>query len=97
MFTQKCLQDDVKPKIIMVNFDKGLLDNLKSAAIKFWFEHLLPEILNKRPCGESAEDSAVNDEMECSVSETKITCMHCAWIAILHQEQMPNMRHTMQR
>ena len=37
--------------------------------------HLLPEILSKRLCGDTAEDAVVNDEMECSVSEKK-DCMY---------------------
>ena len=48
VFTKKCLQDDVNPKILTIKFDAGSFELLLSAAMKFWFRYLLPEILSKR-------------------------------------------------
>ena len=48
VFTVKCLQDEVDPLIIRVEFDNEVFLTLVRAAEKFWYEHLLYEMIVKK-------------------------------------------------
>ena len=61
VFTGKRLANDVKPLIINADFDEALFESLVSASIKFWFGHLLLEILSKRLKNICEEDQKDND------------------------------------
>ena len=67
----KCLTDDVKPLINNVDFDEALFESLVSASFKFWFGHLLPEILSKRLKNICEEDPKDND-MDYNITPEKL-------------------------
>ena len=48
VFTPKCMEANVKPLIVYVKFDKKLFEKLVKASVKFWYQHLLPEIIEKK-------------------------------------------------
>ena len=58
VFTRKCLEDDVDPLIIRVDFDKERYLSLVKAGEQFWYEHLLREMVLKQ---------MDNKEMECNI------------------------------
>ena len=45
VFTVKCMQDDVDPLIVRVLFNEDIFKELCESGEKFWFGHLLPEIV----------------------------------------------------
>ena len=55
IFTPKCLEENVKPLIVVVKFDKTLFEQLVDTSMKFWYQHLLPEIIEKKLCREGTE------------------------------------------
>ena len=55
IFTPKCLKENVKPLIVVVKFDETLFEQLVDTSIKFWYQHLLPEIIEKKLCREGTE------------------------------------------
>ena len=55
VFTPKCLEKNVKPLIVDVKFNKTWFETLVNTSTKFWYEHLLPEIIEKKLCVESTK------------------------------------------
>ena len=55
IFTPKCLEENVKPLIVDVKFDKTWFEQLVDTSMKFWYQHLLPEIIEKKLCREGTE------------------------------------------
>ena len=53
VFTPKCLEKDVKPLIVHVTFDKTWTGKLVNTSKQFWYEKLLPEIIEKKILRES--------------------------------------------
>ena len=47
----KCLEDEIDPLIIHVEFDKECFKSLTKAAEKFWFNHLLKAMIVKEESG----------------------------------------------
>ena len=54
VFTPKCLEKDVKPLIVHVAFDKTWYEKLVETSKQFWYEKLLPEIIEKKILRESS-------------------------------------------
>ena len=48
VFTPKCLEANVKPLIVYVKFDEAWFQTLVHSSMKFWYGHLLPEIIGKK-------------------------------------------------
>ena len=73
VFTVKCLQDEVDPLIIRVEFDNELFLTLANAVKKFWYEHLLHEMIVKRLKGDgldcSLESENIATDMEANVKD----------------------------
>ena len=65
VFTPKCLEDGVKPLIVDVKFDKVWFESLVESSIKFWYEHLLPEMIENK----LSRDTNVRNEKVISKNE----------------------------
>ena len=65
VFTCKCLEDAVDPLIIRVEFDKVHYLSIVNAAEKFWYEHLLREMVLKE---------MVSGQVECEIDTIKSNC-----------------------
>ena len=55
VFSVKCLQDEVDPLIIRVEFDNEVFLTLVRAGEKFWYEHLLHEMIVKKLKGDEID------------------------------------------
>ena len=77
VFTQKCLQDHVNPNTVTVNFGKGSFDSLIIASVKFWFGHLLTEVLTRRLCHESEASTVITVRGNVMFQDHMTTCMQC--------------------
>lgn len=64
VFTVKCLEDEIDPLIIHVEFDKECFESLTKAAEKFWFNHLLKAMIVKEKV-----DEQTNGTVEMDISE----------------------------
>ena len=47
-FYPKCLETNVKQLIVYVKFDEAWFQRLVHASMRFWYGHLLPEIVGKK-------------------------------------------------
>ena len=65
VFTVKCLEDEIDPLIIHVEFDKECLESLTKAAEKFWFNHLLKAAMIVK----EKVDEQTNGTVEMDISE----------------------------
>ena len=48
VFTGKCVEDDIHPLILRIDFDKVLFDRLVTACTTFWFRYMLVEMIDER-------------------------------------------------
>ena len=72
VFTGKCLADEVDPLIIRVEFDEEVFVALTNAAEKFWYEHLLREIVVKwleDEVSDAVESQKVPSDKQANVME----------------------------
>ena len=72
VFTMKCMEDEVDPLIIRVQFDNKVFGTLANAAEKFWYEHLLREMVVKQLGGEvhgAVESLNVPSDIQANVVE----------------------------
>ena len=71
VFTPKCLEENVNPLIVQVKFDKAWFERLVNTSMKFWYQHLLPEIIEKKLCTENTKggkDVLKNQDHEYALS-----------------------------
>ena len=73
VFTVKCLQDEVDPLIIRVEYDNEVFLTLANAVEKFWYKHFGHEMIVKRLKGDgldcTLESENIEDAMEGNVKE----------------------------
>ena len=71
VFTVKCLQDDVDPLIIRVEFDNEVFLTLVQAAEKFWYEHLFREMISKQLEGDGVDSVVESQNVADDIQENR--------------------------
>ena len=61
VYTSKCVEDEIDPLILRVDFDKTLYDRLVNACTTFWFKYTLVEMLSERLKGVNSETQVVEN------------------------------------